>query len=81
LATELARTVRPVVLGARPRLDAVTLEARMLYYAAVFLIIALVAAVLGFGGLAAGAASIAKVLFVVFLIVAIVSFLLSLGRR
>jgi uncharacterized membrane protein YtjA (UPF0391 family) len=53
----------------------------MLYYAVVFLIIALVAALLGFGGIAAGAASIAKILFVVFLIVAIVTFLLSLGRR
>jgi uncharacterized membrane protein YtjA (UPF0391 family) len=56
-------------------------EAFMLYYAVVFLIIALVAALLGFGGIAAGAASIAKILFVVFLIVAIVTFLLSLGRR
>lgn len=53
----------------------------MLYYAVVFIIVALVAALLGFGGLAAGATSIAKVLFVAFLIIAIVTFLLSLGRR
>jgi len=53
----------------------------MLYYAVVFLIISVAAALLGFGGIAAGAAGIAKVLFVVFLIVAIVTFLLSLGRR
>ena len=50
----------------------------MLHYAVVFLVIALVAALLGFGGLAAGAASVAKVLFVVFLIVAVVTFLLSI---
>ena len=56
-------------------------EIAMLYYAVVFLIIALVAALLGFGGIAAGAAGIAKILFVVFLIVAVVTFLLSLGRR
>ena len=51
----------------------------MLHYAVVFLVIALIAAVLGFGGLAAGAASIAKILFVVFLVGALVSFLMH-GR-
>jgi uncharacterized membrane protein YtjA (UPF0391 family) len=53
----------------------------MLYYAAVFFIIAIVAAVLGFGGIAAGAASIAKILFVVFLVGAVAAVLLSLFRR
>ena len=38
-------------------------ENRMLHYAVVFFIIALIAAVLGFGGVAAGAAGIAKILF------------------
>jgi uncharacterized membrane protein YtjA (UPF0391 family) len=38
----------------------------MLYYAAVFFIIAIVAAVLGFGGIAAGAAGIAKIIFCLF---------------
>jgi uncharacterized membrane protein YtjA (UPF0391 family) len=47
----------------------------MLYWAAVFLIIALIAAVFGFGGIAASAAGIAKLLFVVFLILFIVSLL------
>ena len=37
----------------------------MLHYAVVFLVIALIAAVFGFGGIAAGAAGIAKILFVV----------------
>jgi uncharacterized membrane protein YtjA (UPF0391 family) len=51
----------------------------MLHYAVVFFIIALIAAVFGFGGIAAGAAGIAKVLFVVFLVVAVATLLL--GRR
>jgi uncharacterized membrane protein YtjA (UPF0391 family) len=51
----------------------------MLYYAVVFFVLALVAAVFGFGGIAAGAATIGKVLFVGFLIVAIVS--LVAGRK
>jgi uncharacterized membrane protein YtjA (UPF0391 family) len=51
----------------------------MLYWAAVFFIIALVAALFGFGGLAAGAVGIAKILFFVFLILAVVS--LIFGRR
>ena len=54
-------------------------EKFMLHYAIVFLIVALIAAVFGFGGIAAGAAGIAKVLFVVFLIGAVVSFLMH-GR-
>jgi uncharacterized membrane protein YtjA (UPF0391 family) len=47
----------------------------MLHYAVVFFIIAIIAAVLGFGGIAAGAAGIAKVLFFVFLVLALVTFL------
>jgi uncharacterized membrane protein YtjA (UPF0391 family) len=46
----------------------------MLQYAIIFLVIALVAAVLGFGALAGTAAMIAKVCFVIFLIIALVSF-------
>ena len=53
----------------------------MLHYAVVFFIIALIAAVFGFGGIAAGAVGIAKVLFFVFLILAAVSFLANLMRR
>ena len=54
-------------------------EPTMLHWAAVFLVIALVAALFGFGGIAAGAASIAKVLFVLFIILALVAFVV--GRR
>ena len=53
----------------------------MLHYAVVFLVIALIDAVLGFGGIAAGAAGIAKILFVVFLVMALVSFVVGLMRR
>ena len=53
----------------------------MLYYAVVFFIIALIAALFGFGGIAASAAGIGKIVFVDFLIVALVTFLLSLARR
>ena len=47
----------------------------MLHYALVFLIVAIIAAVLGFGVIAGTAAMIAKVCFVVFLIFAVVTFL------
>ena len=47
----------------------------MLHYALVFLIVAIIAAVLGFGVIAGTAAWIAKICFVVFLIFAIVTFL------
>jgi uncharacterized membrane protein YtjA (UPF0391 family) len=54
----------------------------MLGWAVVFLIIALVAAVLGFGGIAAASAGIAKVLFVVFLVLFIISLIFGWrGRR
>jgi uncharacterized membrane protein YtjA (UPF0391 family) len=53
----------------------------VLHYAVVFFVIALVAAVLGFGGLAASAAGIAKVLFVVFIALAVVSLLVGFFRR
>jgi uncharacterized membrane protein YtjA (UPF0391 family) len=53
----------------------------MLYWAAVFLVIALVAALFGFGGIAAGAVEIAKILFFVFLAVFLVTLILGLLRR
>ena len=53
----------------------------MLRYAAVFLVIALVAALLGFTGIAAGAVEIAKILFFVFLLLFAVSLIVGLMRR
>lgn len=53
----------------------------MLNYAVIFLVVALVAAVFGFGGIAAGAVEIAKILFFIFAFMAIVTFVISLVRR
>jgi uncharacterized membrane protein YtjA (UPF0391 family) len=47
----------------------------------VFFVIALIAALFGFGGIAAGAAGIGKILFFAFLLIAIVTFLMSLARK
>ncbi|CAG2126632.1 MULTISPECIES: DUF1328 domain-containing protein [Cupriavidus] len=53
----------------------------MLHYALVFFIVALIAAIFGFGGIAAGAVEIAKILFFIFLVVALVTFVMGLVRR
>lgn len=53
----------------------------MLRYAAIFLVIALVAAVFGFGGIAAGAVDIAKILFFIFLVIFVITLVLGLFRR
>jgi uncharacterized membrane protein YtjA (UPF0391 family) len=52
----------------------------MLYYALVFLLIAIVTAVLGFGGIAFAAAGIAKILFYLFLVLFVVSLIVHLAR-
>lgn len=52
----------------------------MLKYALIFFIIAIIAAVFGFGGIAAGAASIAQILFWAFLLVALVIGVMHLAR-
>jgi uncharacterized membrane protein YtjA (UPF0391 family) len=51
----------------------------MLGYAITFLVIALIAAVLGFWAIAGAAAAIAKILFFLFLVLFIIS--LFMGRR
>jgi uncharacterized membrane protein YtjA (UPF0391 family) len=48
-------------------------EERMLWWAVVFLVIALVAALFGFGGISSAAAGIAKVLFAIFLVLFIIA--------
>ena len=53
----------------------------MLYWALVFFIVALVAALFGFGGIAAGAASIAQFLFWLFVILFVVSLIGGLVTR
>ncbi|MBV8037167.1 DUF1328 family protein [Roseateles sp.] len=53
----------------------------MLRYAIVFFVIALVAALFGFGGIAASAAGIAQLLFYGFVVLAVVSLVVGLLRR
>jgi uncharacterized membrane protein YtjA (UPF0391 family) len=56
-------------------------EGPMLRYAAIFFIIAIIAAVFGFGGIAAGAAEIAKILFFIFIVIFLVTLLMGVVRR
>ncbi len=51
----------------------------MLYWALVFLIVAIVAATFGFGGISVAASGMAQVLFWIFLVLFVIS--LVLGRR
>ena len=51
----------------------------MLWYAWVFLVIAIIAALFGFGVIAGAAVGIAKILFVLFLVLFVIS--LAVGRR
>lgn len=53
----------------------------MLHYAVVFFVVALIAALFGFGGIAASAVEIGKILFIVFAVLAVASFLLGLFRK
>lgn len=53
----------------------------MLYYTLVFLVVALIAGVLGFTGIAAGAVEIARILFFIFILLFIGSLLMGLLRR
>lgn len=53
----------------------------MLKWTIIFLVIALIAALFGFGGIAAGAAEIAKILFFVFLVLFIISLIAGAVRR
>lgn len=53
----------------------------MLGWALAFFIVAVIAAVFGFGNIAAGAATIAQVLFVIFLVLFVLSLIFGLVRR
>jgi uncharacterized membrane protein YtjA (UPF0391 family) len=54
---------------------------KMLHYAVVFFVIALVAALFGFTGIAAGAVEIAKILFFIFVLLFLASLVVGLIRR
>jgi len=56
-------------------------ENQMLYWALTFFVVALIAAILGFGGVAIAAASIAKILFFVFLVLFLFSLVAHMARR
>jgi uncharacterized membrane protein YtjA (UPF0391 family) len=56
-------------------------EQVMLGWTLTFLVIAIIAGVLGFGGIAVASAGIAKILFVVFLVLFAVSLIAGLMRR
>ncbi|MDQ2751418.1 MAG: DUF1328 domain-containing protein [Bacteroidota bacterium] len=51
----------------------------MLKYAAIFLVISIIAAIFGFGGIAQGSAEIAKVLFFIFIVLFVLT--LIFGAR
>jgi uncharacterized membrane protein YtjA (UPF0391 family) len=53
----------------------------MLHYAVVFFVIALIAALFGFGGIAASAMGIGKILFIVFAVLAVATFLMGILRQ
>jgi uncharacterized membrane protein YtjA (UPF0391 family) len=53
----------------------------MLGWAIGFFLIAIIAAVFGFGGIAAGASSIAQILFFVFIVLFLASLIMSFFRR
>jgi uncharacterized membrane protein YtjA (UPF0391 family) len=53
----------------------------LLHWAIIFLVVALVAALLGFGGVAGTAMEGAKILFWVAIILAVVAFVVSLLRK
>ena len=82
--TELGPRLRPVVTRADKRRHArarssYTGAATVFHYSVIFLVIALIAAALGFGGIAGSAVGIAKILFLIFLVLFVVS--LVFGRR
>jgi uncharacterized membrane protein YtjA (UPF0391 family) len=67
--------------AASPRVVRLSLESTMLYWSAIFFVIALIAAIFGFGGIADGAVDIAKVLFFLFIVLFLISFVVSLFSR
>ena len=53
----------------------------MLRWAATFFVIAIIAAIFGFGGIAGGAVEIAKVLFYIFIVVFLISLVFGLINK
>ncbi len=55
-------------------------SAHMLRWALIFFIVAIVAAVFGFGGIAGDLAYIAKILFLIFIVIFLVSLVMGLAK-
>lgn len=53
----------------------------MLYWTLVFLVVALVAGLFGFGGIASASADIAKILFAIFIVLFLASLIVGAVRR
>ncbi len=53
----------------------------MLYWTLVFLVVALIAGLFGFGGIASASAGIAKILFGIFIVLFLVSLVFGALRR
>jgi uncharacterized membrane protein YtjA (UPF0391 family) len=70
----LAARLQRIVWGASPEK-----ETLMLHWSLIFLVLAIIAAIFGFGGIAGAAMGMAKILFFIFLAVWIIA--LIFGRR
>jgi uncharacterized membrane protein YtjA (UPF0391 family) len=75
------RARRAVSLYRRTQAGSNRTEQTMLGWALTFLIIALIAAVLGFGGVAGTAIEIAKIIFFVAIILFVISAVIGYSRR
>lgn len=53
----------------------------MLRWSVIFFVVALIAAVFGFGGIAAGAASVAKILFFIFLAIFVITLIAGAMKK
>lgn len=70
-----------VIYDIKTIIFSITRDFAMLRYSLIFFIIALIAAVFGFGGIAAGAVEIAKILFFIFIVMAIIMLLINTVKR
>jgi uncharacterized membrane protein YtjA (UPF0391 family) len=68
--------------GGEPRFyDTIRRRWIMLYWALVFLVVAIIAGALGFGGIVGSSAGIAQILFYIFLAFLVISLLAGLFKR
>jgi len=78
-ASQILTTLTPQRAAEPPNQP--TSRPTMLRYALIFFVVALIAALFGFGGIAAGATEIAKVLFFIFVVLFVISLVAGLVRR